>query len=102
MNTETRESRKERKARLKKEEETRIVSKKWKQIKAATVRVHGKKVKVRQIVRSKANELPRMNTNDGPIDHYDNLKRAICIGDVEGFNNYIELVNKRIKELKQQ
>ncbi|MEI6865554.1 hypothetical protein [Flavicella sp.] len=74
----------------------------WTKIKAATVTIHGKKHKIRKIVRAKANELPRMDLKDGDvINHYENLKKAISIDGVAGFNNYIEIVNRRIKELKQ-
>ena len=98
MNTETR---KEKRERIQREEIDNRVKNTWATIKSQTVKIHGKKVKVRQVVRSKANELPKMNTKEGSIDHYMNLKKAICIDGVDGFNNYIELVNKRIKELKQ-
>ncbi|WP_139959184.1 hypothetical protein [Flavicella sediminum] len=100
MNTETRKERKKREA-----EEALIIQVEttWAKIKGTTVKLHGRKCKIRQIVRSKANELPKMELKDGSIiNHYLNLKKAICVDGVKGFNNYIELVNKRINEIKQK
>lgn len=95
------ENRTERKKREKEEAINQKVETTWKSIKADTISLYGKKHKIRKIVRSKANELPVMTLKEGGrIDHYENLKKAICIDGAAGFNNYIELVNKRINELK--
>lgn len=102
MNTAKQETKKKEKSRIENEDQDRKVEKVWSEIKSSSVKLYGKNIKVRKVVRDKANELPVMTLKEGgTIDHYDNLKRAICLDGVAGFNNYIELVNKRIKELKQ-